>query len=166
MIITEKQIDDNLMEKLLAQGFTVWIEDGKLFSTDDDAVQAIINAYSLAEAKASACANVAALAKTKRDAVISGISVGEMAGWPIKLAEAQAYRQSGDPEVAPMLSSEAASRGVSLTDLVDKVEGNAQTFAGLEAAIAGTDGRHRDAIVALTDWRSLYAYDYTVGWPV
>lgn len=165
MISTEKQIDDALLGKIQAAGQAVWIEDGVLYSTDDGAVQAIIDSYTLSEAKAVLCGKVSALAKLKRDAAICGISAGELASWPIKLSESIAYQQTADSAVAPLLSIEAAARGVTLAELVARVASNAQTFAGLEASIAGADGRHRDAILLLQDWPDLYTYDYSNGWP-
>lgn len=165
-ITTEKQIDDALLGKISAAGYAVWIEDGVLRSTDDAAVQDIVDGYTLDEAKSAYCAKVAALAKAKRDCVVATISAGELASWPVKLAEAGAYARTGAPADAPLLSIEATARGVTLDALMAKVAGNAQTFAALEAGIAGTDGRHRDAIAALPDWASLYAYDYRTGWPV
>lgn len=165
-ITTQKQIDDALLGKITAAGLAIWIEDGVVRSTDDATVQAIVDAYTLAEAKLALSAKVALLAKTKRDGIVATISAGELASWPVKLAEASAYARTGDPADAPLLTIEATARGVTLADLMAKVAGNAQTFAALEAGIAGTDGRHRDAIAALPDWGALYAYDYTTGWPV
>ena len=166
MIATEKQIDDVLLRKITGAGHAVWIEDGVVLSTDDGAVQAIVDDYTLDEAKAALCAKVLALAKVKRDIVIAGVSTGELASWPVKLAEYSAYARTADAADAPLLAHEASARGITLAELMSKVNRNALAFAALEANIAGVDGRHRDAITALTDWPALYAYDYSIGWPV
>lgn len=140
--------------------------NGQWMADDASAVQAIIDGYSLAQAIAHRQAECLAIAKGLRDKAISGISAGEMAGWPIKLAEARAF--AADPAGAqmPMLSAEAAARGVTVADLVSKVGGNSARFAALEAAIGGTDGRHRDALARLTTYEAVAAYDLTAGWPV
>jgi len=128
------------------------------------AVQAIIDGYTLEQAKAAKCAEVLAHAKALRDKVVAQVSSGEMASWPIKRAEAAAY--GADPTAAcPMLMAEATTRGITLAALIAKVNGNAATFAGKEAAIGGNDGKHRDAINALTDFASVGAYDFSGGWP-
>lgn len=119
----------------------------------------------LEQAKAIKQAAVSAHAKTLRDRVIRAVSAGEMASWPIKLAEARAFAQGATAEQCPMLASEAASRGVTLSELVSKVSENATTFAGLESMIAGVDGKHRDAIKALATFDEVSAYDYLNGWP-
>lgn len=140
-------------------------ENGVWISSDDAAVQSIIDGYTLDHAKAYRAEEVSAHAKTLRDKVIRAVSAGEMASWPIKLAEARAFAQGASAEQCPMLSSEAASRGVTLSELVSKVSENATTFAGLESMIAGVDGKHRDAIKACSSFDEVAAYDYLNGWP-
>lgn len=119
----------------------------------------------LERGKALKCAEIAARAKSLRDKAISNVSAGEMASWPLKLAEAKAYAASANPADAPLLSVEAAVRGLTLSELIAKVDGNAQAFSALETQIAGTDGRHRDAVNVLTTLEDVAAYDYEGGWP-
>lgn len=164
VIYTEKGA--GLHDAVRSAGHMLIQRDGHWLADDAAAVQAIIDGYALAQAIAHRQAECLAIAKGLRDKAIAGISPGEMAGWPIKLAEARAY--SADPSTAqtPMLSAEAAARGVTVAELVGKVGGNSARFAALEAAIGGTDGRHRDALSALTTFEDLAAYDLTVGWPM
>lgn len=154
-----------LHQKIASAGYALRQENGAWVSSDDAAVQAIIDGYTLDDAKAYRAEQISAHAKTLRDKVISAISAGEMASWPIKLAEARAFAQGATAEQCPMLSGEAASRGVTLAELVAKVAGNATTFAGLESMIAGVDGKHRDAIKACSSFDEVAAYDYLNGWP-
>lgn len=134
--------------------------------TDDDAAaQAIIDAWTLADSIAFVRAEILAHAKALRDRVIANVSAGEMASWPIKLAEARSFASDGDGSKCPMLSAEAQARGITVAALVAKVGGNAATFSGLEAAIGGTDGKHRDAIAACTTFEELLAYNWRTGWP-
>lgn len=139
--------------------------DGVWHSSDDVAVQAIIDGYTLDAAKARKSDDIARHAKDLRDRVISAISAGEMAAWPIKLAEASAFAASADPADAPMLAAEALARRVSLAVLCAKVGDKAATFSAAEAAIAGVDGMHRDAVAACESFTDVAAYDYGAGWP-
>jgi len=156
---------DALARRIAAAGHWHCVEDGVPISSDDVAVQAIIDAYTLDDAKSDKCAEVSAYAKILRDRVVGTISAGEMASWPIKLSEAAKYLQTGDETVAPMLSTEAIARGITLAQLVTKVDGNAAQFSMLESLIAGTDGKHRDAIKELTQFADVIHYDYSAGWP-
>ena len=80
--------------------------------------------------------------------------------------KAIAYAQSGNAAQAPMLSAEAAARGITLGAMLTRVQANANAFAALEAAIGGADGKHRDALAALQSFEAVLAYDLTAGWPV
>lgn len=149
------------------ESFGHWLRqvDGVWVSSDDAAVQSIIDSYTVAQAIAARQAECLAIAKGLRDKAISGVSAGEMAGWPIKLAEARAFAADPANAQTPMLSAEAAARGVTVAELVTKVGGNSARFAALEAAIGGADGRHRDSLSKLTTFDAVAAYDLTAGWP-
>lgn len=145
-------------------GHSLSQENGVWIASDDLAVQAIIDGYTLAQAQALKQAEISAHAKALRDKAVSGISAGEMASWPIKLAEASAF--AADPaSPTPMLSAEAAIRGITVADIVGKVGNNATGFAALEAQIGGIDGMHRDAVAALTTFEAVSSYDFSGGWP-
>lgn len=154
-----------IMEKAQAAGHTVQYVDNQALVSDQAAVQAIINGFTLAEAKAHVTTNILAHAKALRDKAVAAISPGEMASWPIKVKEAATFRATGDAAQCPMLSLEATARNITLADLVTKVEGNSNRLSMLEATIGGNDGKHRDAVAALTTFAALAAYDYTSGWP-
>jgi hypothetical protein len=88
-----------------------------------------------------------------------------MASWPIKAAEAAKFHAGAAETECPMLAKEAAERGVTLAQLVAKVDGNASRFSALESMIGGTDGKHRDAISALQTFVDVADYDFSTGWP-
>ncbi|QDF95194.1 hypothetical protein CJ010_00815 [Azoarcus sp. DD4] len=138
--------------------------DGVWISTDDAAVQAIIDGYSLATAKATKKAEVRAIAREKYDLAVAGISPGELAGWPVLLEGAAAY--AADGTITTAISIEAQTRGIPVADLVAKIESNAAQYQAVRAAIAGTDGKLRDEIDALTTFEAVAAYDVTGGWPL
>lgn len=129
------------------------------------AAQSIVDALTLDQVKAELKANISAHAKALRDTAVSGISPGEMASWAIKVLEATKYAATGNAADAPMLSAEAQARGITLSELVGKVSGNSQRLSTLEAVIGGVDGKHRDAVAALTSFEAVAAYDFSTGWP-
>ena len=155
---------DGLHAKIAKAGFMLREENGDWISSDDAAVQAIIDGYSLTDAKAHKAAEITAFAKEQFDKAIAGISAGEMAGWPILRAEALAYTASGDEADCPSIVQEAADRGITVETLVAKVNANAAYFNGLRAKIAGASGKHRDAVNELTTFDEVVAYDYSAGW--
>jgi hypothetical protein len=65
-----------------------------------------------------------------------------------------------------MLALEGAARGTTTEDIVARVLRNADDFSRAEAVIAGTAGKHRDAIAALATADEITAYDITAGWPL
>ena len=155
-----------LLDVIVSNGYCVEEIDGVLTSSNDLAVQSIIDNFTLQELKDRRCAYVDKLATDKRNKVIAPYSPGEMAAWPIKRVEALAYQSSGNPSDAPNLSAEAASRGMSLQTLVTKVLNDAARFSWIEAHIAGTSGRHRDAIRLCQTHEEIMNYNYNTGWPV
>lgn len=139
-------------------------ENGAWVSSNDEAVQAIIDGFTIEQARAARKAEISAYATALRNRVIGGYSAGEMASWPLKLAEARAFQ--ADPLAdCPLLTMEAQARGVPLASLAQRVQENATLFAGLEALIAGVEGMHRDAVEALSDFGLIAAYDFSGGWP-
>lgn len=146
-----------------AAGHSLCELDGEWVSSNDVAVQAIIDGYTLDQCKTAKQAEVLAVAKQLRDKAVSAISAGEMASWPIKLSEAASFAAGGTN--TPMLSAEATIRGITVAEIVAKVGGNSANFAALEAQIGGNDGRHRDAIKALETFEAVNTYDYSTGWP-
>ena len=143
----------------------VWVEDGDWVYRDAVAAQAVIDAYTLADCQSAVCAAITAHATAIRDRLIAGISPGEMAAWSIKRAEAEAYLASGNLADAPLLAAEAAARGISVEALTARVVSNAAALSQLEAVVAGNDGRHRDAVRALTSVADVMQYDWSAGWP-
>ena len=150
---------------VIASGQWLRQENGVFISSNDATVQAMIDAYTVENAIAAKCLHVSALAKSLRDYVVIAISAGEMASWPIKMSETAKFAATGSAAQCPMLSMEANERGVTVASIASRVGGNGAVFAGLEARIGGTDGRHRDAIKLLTTFEDVAAYDYSGGWP-
>lgn len=159
---TEKGI--GLHNEIFAAGH--WLEqwDNVWVSSDDVAVQAIIDGYTIEQAIAEKQKQVSETARQKFDQVTAGISAAEMAGWPILLSEAARYRDDGVAGAA--IQAEATIRGITLAALVTKIEENSFRFQTARAAIAGTDGRKRDEIAALASFADVAAYDVDGGWPL
>lgn len=140
----------------------------------DAAAQAYVQTYvvaqmsDLAAAQAIGIKEIEALAKSKRDAVVSNYSPGEMASWGIKRWEAAAYQDTQDPSRSPNLAMEAQVREIPLAELVEKVLSKAAALSQLEAGIAGTCGRKQDAVRGCTSVAEVKALcdEIEVGWPV
>lgn len=143
--------------------FLYW-QDGAWVASDEVAVQSIIDGYTLDKVKSDKCAEVVVLATEHFEKAISAYSRGELARWPTLRDEADAYVANPASSI-PRITSEAAIRGVSVDTLVAKVRSNASQFDGLGDQIAGTSGKHRDAINALASFADVLAYDYSTGWP-
>ncbi|AMR77689.1 hypothetical protein [Cupriavidus nantongensis] len=123
---------------------------------------------SLEAAQAIAIEAIEALAKSKRDAVVSNYSPAEMASWGIKRWEAVTYQDTQDPSRSPNLAMEAQVRDIPLVELVAKVLSKAAALSKLEARIAGTCGRKQDAVRGCTSVAEVKALcdEIEVGWPV
>lgn len=163
IIYTEKGA--GLHDAIAAAGHWLMEVDGQWVSSDDAAVQAIIDGYSLAYCQAAVIAQVDAHAKALRDAVVANISPAEMASWSIKQAEAVAYTASGLGSDAPMLAIEAQARGSDVATLAAKVLGKGAALSQLEAVIAGVAGRHSDSVKAFAGFAEVLAYDWRTDWP-
>lgn len=134
-------------------------------SSDDVAVQAIIDGYTLDQCKADVRAGIERHARELFDKAVAGVSPAEMAGWPILRAEAKIYAQTGSESDCPAIAFEAQMRGVTVQALAAKVQANTVKFDSLRAVIAGVSGKHRDAISAMTTFEQVLSYDYATDWP-
>lgn len=164
MMINYVEKGCGLHKAVAAAGYVLEERDGVWVSNNDVAVQAIIDGYTLAQAKAEKKREVSAMAREKYDIVTAGVSAAEMAGWPILLSEALAYLASDT--VGPAIQAEATIRGITVAELVTKIESSAAAFQAVRAAIAGMDGRKRDDIDALETFEAVAAYDIAGGWPL
>jgi len=154
---------DALAQQITAAGHWFYVEDGILVVSDEKAVSAIVDAWTLADAIGNRKAEVSAYAKQLRDKYLSGVSVYEVASWSVKLAEAKTAGTAQEDTLT--LAKEAQARGIPLVDLVAKVKANSAAFNDTEAQIAGVEGKHKDVIASLRTFEEVAAYDFTTGWP-
>jgi hypothetical protein len=146
-------------------GHSLREENGTWVTDDDVAVQTILDSYTLANCQDEIKGTIDTLAAKKRNSVVGSTSPAEMASWSLKIQEAHAYL-ANNTAATPMLTPEANARGVTVFALAQKVVANNNQLAGIEAAIAGVSGKHRDAVGATTTFQAALAYDYSTGWPV
>ncbi len=146
--------------------FGIRLSDGVVGEEIDNAIIALENGVTKDYVATYVSKSIEVLATAKRNKVIAAYSPGEMASWPIKREEALKFQQTGLASDAPNLNIEASYRGISLVDLVTKVLNDAARFSAIEAAIAGTSGRHRDSVKSLQSIEDVMSYDYSTGWPV
>ena len=146
--------------------FGVRTSDGATGDEIDAAIMQIDSDYSVSSSADYVCKLIDAMATAKRNKVIAPYSPGEMAAWSIKREEALKYQAIPDVASAPNLNVEAQIRGITLAELVTKVLNDAARFSAIEAAIAGTSGKHRDYVKNAATIEDIMVYDYNTGWPV
>lgn len=140
--------------------------DGVAVANDEGECQAAIDNVTLQDVQVAICAEIDAHARMLREKVTASVSPAEMASWAMKSAEARAFQITGNPsDAAPLLTIEAATRGVPLSDIVTRVLANALSLATLEATIAGVSGRHRDTVKSYSTIAEVLSYDWRAGWP-
>lgn len=161
-MITLNWMSEGLLKALEPHGFCY--VDGVPVSTNDAACQAIIDGWTISQARAEVKGEIDAHAAALRNAATASYSPAEMASWALKVLEAREYR-SGRPQNTPMLSMEATARGADVSSIISRVEANATALSTLEAGISGAAGKHKDAIDALSTVAEVYAYNWRVGWP-
>lgn len=168
MIITQK-LYPPICELLMNNGYTLQQIVGESgvsvlhCDIEENTLNQIISSVSLDTYKAQRQLEVTEIAKELRNRFLSNVSPGEMASWPIKAAEAAGVLAGGTN--APLLQMEADVRGITLKEIAIKAYTNAQQIIWLEANISGVDGKHRDAITALSTWDEVFNYDVTTNWP-
>jgi hypothetical protein len=95
----------------------------------------------------------------------NGYTDAEIKTWEIQRDEAKAY--DGTPESVPFLSNLAATRGIDLEILVDKVKDNVDIYCKAVSTILGEQHKNEDLIAACESLQELYDYendfDNTVG---
>ncbi len=155
-----------LHEKIAALGHQLAEVDGVWTSSDDAAVQAIIDGYTLDECKERIVQDIDAHAAELRNKVVQNVSPAEMASWPLKCQEATKYQTTSNPADCPILAKEATLREIPVSDLANLVVAKAQQLMNLEAEIAGTAGKHKSTVRQLATFEEVLAYDWRAGWPV
>ncbi|MES2048873.1 MAG: hypothetical protein V4447_10760 [Pseudomonadota bacterium] len=160
---TEK--GSGLHSAIIAAGHVLRQENGIWVSTDDEVVQAIIDAYDpLAGAVTNKKAEIDAKAKWLRDKAVAGYSKGEIGKWEAKYRQAQAFDTSKNPDDAPDLVAEAGAAMSDVQTIASRVIAKGDMFSALEAKIAGTATRHKNIISAMTDFNEVINYDFSAWW--
>jgi hypothetical protein len=122
-------------------------------------------AVTRSEALARKLSEIDEIAGSARQRITGPVSPQEMASWSVKLQQARAFTESAPETDYEMITIEAQARGVETIDIASRVISNAQAYSAAEARIAGTAGKHRDAVRALAERDDILAYDVTTDWP-
>ena len=153
-------------QEIESTGNQLWEHDNEWLSTNDAIVQNIIDTFPIEKAQKEVIDNIDGYANKIRDSILLGVSSTEIAGWPVKLAEAQAFTKTNESLSAPMLLVEANTRKSDLPYLVSKVLAKADKLAYINALISGIAGKHGDAIKALSTFSEIAGYDWSIDWPI
>lgn len=156
--------------RLRANGFAVLQRNGVYVGRpagNDTAIQAIIDAWTLADQRDYAKTVIDQHARDARDRATADYSAAEMAQWKTKEAEARAYYDDSGASV-PNLQREATARGLTLDQLATKVIAKADAFLLLDAAVWARRQTLVDALNTAADFAAVNAIEISSykGWPV
>lgn len=164
-MIKYKEKGYGLHQAIVKAGHSLREENGIWISSDDVAVQAIIDSYdAVANSISIKKQEIEAFAAKLRNKAVEGSDPIERASWGTKYAQAKSYQASSDATDAPILVKEAIDGNVDLQFIVDRVIRNGEAFEVIEAKIAGTAGRHKRIIEGMTDFKKILDYDYSAWW--
>ena len=134
-------------------GYWLYQENGVWWSSDDAAVQAIIDGFNplpLAKTAGSNAVDDAAGAARSRYLTIQP---GQDATYQYKAADAAAYLANG--VVGSWLQSEAAATGVTVAQAAANINVVAQAWIAKGSQIEGRRMQAKTAINAATDWTTI-----------
>lgn len=154
-----------LHEAIKDAGHFLRQENGEWVSSNDTAVQAIIDGFSISDAANFVSGLIDDKAKSLRDKFSKKVSASEMAAWASKKLEADKFQVSKNNADAPTLVIEAGFRGVTVQNLVNKVISNFDTTSQRESRISGVAGKHKDAVKSLASFSAINSYDFSTDWP-
>lgn len=167
MAINYTEKGGEVHELVAAAGHWIEYRDGAGWITSDDAaVQAILDGYTIEQCRAWKKRLVDQEAQRRIDAFTAGLGYapGEMASWPIMRAQAQEYESSGGTVIGDMLVGEAAASGVPASQLAPRVLANAAAFQAFLDAVKGRRTQLKIAIGTL-DFAAVARYNISTGWP-
>jgi len=160
MAITYTEKGHWLHEEIERQGHWLEQRDGVWVSSDDVAVQAIIDAFDpLPHAQREASERVDEAAGKARARYITW-QPGQEAVYQLKREQAQAYKAAGYPADAspwPLIDAEAQARGISEQQVADEILAIADAWMQKAAQIEAIRMKAKADIKAATDWQSCLA---------
>jgi hypothetical protein len=141
----------NLHKAISNAGYTLYKLDGSWVSSDDTAVQAIIDSYDpLPEAKADALQRVKEASVTKRLEFVTQ-AAGKDAEYTFKAQEAAQFDIDGS--VGVFMQGRINATGDTAAEVAAIWGANAAGWKQVGAAIAGLEDKASAQINALTDWK-------------
>lgn len=141
--------------------------EGAWVASDEAVVQAIIDAYPLANYQAELRAKVErhAAAVLDRFMAVLNYSPWEASSWSALEAQARALLAGGDPGQAPKIVSEAQASGKTPAQIAARVVANADALQAFLDAVKAVRTAHKDAISACGSFSDARALDVMTGWP-
>jgi hypothetical protein len=141
----------NLHKAISNAGYTLYKLDGSWVSSDDTAVQAIIDSYDpLPEAKAEALQRVKDASATKRLEFVTQ-AAGKDAEYTFKAQEAAQFDIDGS--VGVFMQGRINATGDTAAEVAAIWGANAAGWMQVGAAIAGLEDKASAQINALTNWK-------------
>lgn len=146
------------LHKVIAQaGYSLWMLNGIWYSTNDVAVQNIINAYNpLAATQAEALERIKDAVQTRLALITFPFPQNEIHTWPSQVNEAFAY--ATNPAVpTPMLSGIAAGSGQTVAALSSTVMAKYAAYTSSASVLIGLRIKFSNEVSAATDWTTIPA---------
>ena len=135
-----------------AAGHKIYHENGTAISSNDVAVQAIIDSYNpLPYEKMEARKRVIEQINRESDGLDSSYPVAEMRTFMVQRAEAEAYSLDNSAPT-PMLSAIAIRRGITLAEQVTKVNAKLSIHDNIVNVLVGKRQKLNDQIKNETDF--------------
>ena len=153
-----------LNDAIIAAGHYAIPVNGVWHTSNDIAVQAIIDGYTLQQAKDHIKKLIDLYSASLRNALVAGISPGEMASWAIKRTEANLVGFSLNPADTKTLSDEAFHSGETVAAIALRVKANATSYLTSESFYSGRGRFHKNAVQALLTFPAVNNYNWSTGW--
>ena len=146
------------MQKAIHQaGYYLMNKNGVWVSSNDVAVQAIINTYNpLPYEQQVAITKINAAIQAQLAKIVAGYPGHEVSTWPQQVSESVAYT-ANPASPTPMLSSIAVASGQPVSAIASNVLSKAAAYAALSGSLVGMRITLSATIYAATDWKTIKA---------
>lgn len=144
-----------LIEEIKAQGHTIKMVNNEWVTSNDEAVQAIIDSYDpLPRAKQEARQRIIKQCQDAAAVMENAYPEIEKRTFTRQEAEARAY-VADNSAATPILSAIASARGLTVGELANRVIAHSDLFTAQAAALIALRQAKEDQIDNSTDWREV-----------
>ncbi|MDO6718803.1 hypothetical protein Q4575_05285 [Psychrosphaera sp. 1_MG-2023] len=136
-MIDRTKINQYVIEEIQRQGYSIWIMDGVVETSDDGAVQEIIDSFDpLVPARLEAIQRINEQSQSYMNEIESAYPSFEKHTWPAQKIESENWAVDSTCDT-PVLDAIATARGVDRVTLIQKAVIKTQQYNALAATMAG-----------------------------